>query len=95
MGAVLLGGLTYFLVQGPAVSIKVTNGSVSVNGVPYATATPQPAATITRYIAVASKSGSDSWVPVAAVGTALAGVGTIAGGGVAAVVALRRRREDK
>jgi hypothetical protein len=54
----------------------------------------QPAPTVTQYVAVSDGSGSNSWIAIAAVGTAIAGIGTLLGG-FAAVMAFRRRADDK
>ena len=54
---------------------------------------PRPTATVIRYVTLPSSGGSDLWVAVAASGTAVAGLGTLALG-IAAIDALRRRRAD-
>lgn len=54
------------------------------------TATPRPVVTITHVVTATDGGGSSAWVAIAALGTLVAGLGTL-GGGVAAVLALRGR----
>ena len=68
--------------------------TVTVTATPNATAAPEPTVTVTRYIVATGGGASDGWVAIAALGTAVAGIGTLLGG-FAAVAAIRRRADDK
>jgi hypothetical protein len=71
----------------PHPTVTVT---VSTSASPQGSAAPQPTVTVIRNVAVGSSGGSGVWVPIAAVGTAFAGIGTLAG-----VFGLGRRPRGK
>ena len=90
----LLAALTAFLINSPAKHTPTPHPTVTVivTPSPKATAVPQPTVTVLRYVTLQS-GGSDGWVAIAALGTAVAGIGTLLGG-AAAFMAVRRRRTD-
>lgn len=97
LASVGLGFLTYGLIQGVQKKGAHPTPTVTVTRIirEPAPAVPHPTPTVIRYVAVSGSGGNANvWVALAAVGTAVAGLGTLALG-FAGVAALRRRQPDR
>jgi hypothetical protein len=93
-GAALLslcaGALTLFLASHAATGPHPVPTVTVTVGASRKTIAVTPSPTVTTYV---SAGGSDTWIAIAAIGTGVAGLGTLAIG-FAAVAALRRRPQD-